>query len=198
MRKSNSEDIFPHTGRQFIFLSSWLLSLGSTVPYCVVFFGTTTQSHGTYQSYIQNPFHFHDFHILTFRPTPLPESIKSLIVYIYEKSAGVCTCCSFRYSRLSHCPIQSERATQKPTPICLYIRPLSPCKTHMDTIGDYIKHTHRASTVALSSTGFRTCEILSSQRIKASSKRLLYICSPTLLPPPTRLPHGYARQIYGK
>ena len=142
--------------------------------------------------------HFHDFHILTFRPTPLPESIKSLIVYIYEKSAGVCTCCSFRYSRLSHCPSLSERATQKPTPICLYIRPLYPCKTHMDTIGAYIKHTHRASTVALSSTVIRTCEILSSQRIKASSKRLLYICSPTLLPPPTRLPHGYARQIYGK
>ena len=138
--------------------------------------------------------HFHDFHILTFRPTPLPESIKSLIVYIYEKSAGVCTCCSFRYSRLSHCPSLSERATQKPTPICLYIRPLYPCKTHMDTIGAYIKHTHRASTVALSSTVIRTCEILSSQRIKASSKRLLYICHPM----PSHLRRGFRMGTYGK
>ena len=55
---------------------------------------------------------------------------------------------------------------------------LYPCNTHMDTIGAYIKHTHRASTVALSSTVIRTCEILSSQRIKASSKRLLYIAVP--------------------
>ena len=84
--------------------------------------------------------HFHDFHILTFRPTPLPESIKSLIVYIYEKSAGVCTCCSFRYSRLSHCPSLSERATQKPTPICLYIRPLYPCNTHGYNRGLYKTH----------------------------------------------------------
>ena len=123
---------------------------------------------------------------------------QKFVIPIYKKSAGICTCYSSHTSKALHCPLLSERATQKPTPICLYIRPLYPCKTHMDTIGAYIKHTHRASTVALSSTVIRTCEILNSQRIKASSKRLLYICCPTLLPPPTRLPHGYARQIYGK
>ena len=64
----------------------------------------------------------------------------------------------------------------------------------MDTIGADIKHTHRASTVALSSTVIRTCEILSSQRIKASSKRLLYICHPM----PSHLRRGFRMGTYGK
>ena len=41
------------------------------------------------------------------------------IIPIYKKSAGICTCYSSRPTRPSHCPIQSERATQKPTPICI-------------------------------------------------------------------------------
>lgn len=40
-------------------------------------------------------------------------------VKVYEKSVGVCTCYPSHTLRLSHCPSQSERATQKPTPICM-------------------------------------------------------------------------------
>ena len=36
-----------------------------------------------------------------------------------KKSVRVCTRYSSRLSRLSHCPSLSERATQKPTPICI-------------------------------------------------------------------------------
>lgn len=44
---------------------------------------------------------------------------QKFVIPIYKKSAGICTCYSSRLSRLSHCPQKSERATQKPTPICI-------------------------------------------------------------------------------
>ena len=59
---------------------------------------------------------------MTFRRFPnrtvLMCSIR-IVIPIYKKSAGICTCYSSRPTRPSHCPIQSERATQKPTPICI-------------------------------------------------------------------------------
>ena len=91
---------------------------------------------------------------------------QKFVIPIYKKSAGICTCYSSHTSKALHCPLLSERATQKPTPICLYIRPLYPCKTHMDTIGAYIKHTHRASTVAMSLTGLEVCEVSMRRRTK--------------------------------
>ena len=41
------------------------------------------------------------------------------IIPIYKKSAGICTCYSSHTSKALHCPLLSERATQKPTPICI-------------------------------------------------------------------------------
>ena len=44
---------------------------------------------------------------------------QKFVIPIHKKSAGICTCYSSRPTMPSHCPIQSERATQKPTPICI-------------------------------------------------------------------------------
>ena len=80
----------------------------------------------------------------------------------------------------------------------IYTSPLSMQNTHGYNRG-YIKHTHRASTVALSSTVIRTCEILNSQRIKASSKRLSTIYVSPFQPPFLQgLRHGDKAKIKKK
>ena len=87
---------------------------------------------------------------------------------------------------------------RSPTPICIYTShyPMRKCTGTMRVC---IKHTHRASTVALSPTGFRTCEILSSQRIKASSKRLSTIYVSPFQPPFLQgLRHGDKAKIKKK
>ena len=44
---------------------------------------------------------------------------QKFVIPIYKKSAGICTCYSSHTSKALHCPLLSERATQKPTPICI-------------------------------------------------------------------------------
>ena len=44
---------------------------------------------------------------------------QKFVIPIYKKSAGICTCYSSHTSKALHCPLLSERATQKPTLICI-------------------------------------------------------------------------------
>lgn len=69
---------------------------------------------------------------------------QKFVIPIYKKSAGICTCYSSHTSKALHCPLLSERATQKPTPICIITLYTFDTKS----IQGY-KHTPQTSTVAL-------------------------------------------------
>ena len=78
---------------------------------------------------------------------------QKFVIPIYKKSAGICTCYSSHTSKALHCPLLSERATQKPTPICI-------------TTLEY----------TLSLTAISKGANFRSVKNKTSSKRLFYIC----------------------
>ena len=56
------------------------------------------------------------------------------------KKRGSLYCHSFRTQRLSHCPQKTERATQKPTPICIH------STTHLFEKGTMVAYVYDIST----------------------------------------------------
>lgn len=83
-----------------------------------------------------------------------------------KRKRGNQHCSSFHASRPSHCPICQERATSKPTPICI----TAPC---ISTKHIKILHIPQTSTAALFLDRFKVCEV-SKRQNKTSSKRLSY------------------------
>ena len=87
---------------------------------------------------------------------------------------------------------------RSPTPICIYTSHY-PMRKRTGTMRVCIKHTHRASTVAMSLTGLEVCEVSYASKNKASSKRLSTIYVSPFQPPFLQgLRHGDKAKIKKK
>lgn len=97
---------------------------------------------------------------------------QKFVIPIYKKSAGICTCYSSHTSKALHCPLLSERATQKPTPICI---------TTLEYTFDQQKRTKdinipRRHLLLLCFGWILEFAKFCRAKNKTSSKRLFYIC----------------------
>ena len=107
---------------------------------------------------------------------------QKFVIPIYKKSAGICTCYSSRPTRPSHCPILSERATQKPHADMYIYLSLPYAKMHRYNEGLYKTYPQ----------GIYRCHVLDrirslrsfyASKNKASSKRLSTIYVSPFQPP---------------
>ena len=97
---------------------------------------------------------------------------QKFVIPIYKKSAGICTCYSSHTSKALHCPLLSERATQKPTPICI---------TTLEYTFDRQRRTKdinipRRHLLLLCFGWILEFAKFCRAKNKTSSKRLFYIC----------------------
>ena len=76
-----------------------------------------------------------------------------------------------------------ERATQKPTPICIYASLCHAAQNGAGTPKVAIKHTHRASTVAMFLTVPEVCEV----SMRQGTKRLINAFPLYAVPTPSAL-----------
>ena len=114
-------------------------------------------------------------------PGSLPEPViqMKLDMYIYKKKRGSLYWLLVPRIEAFALPILSKRATQKPTPICIYTLGAS------GRIHQGHRHITQASTVALPLTGLKVAKFL-CVREQSVSKRLLSICHPIRAASPSR------------
>ena len=107
---------------------------------------------------------------------------QKFVIPIYKKSAGICTCYSSHTSKALHCPLLSERATQKPHADMYIYLSLPYAKMHRYNEGLYKTYPQ----------GIYRCHVLDrirslrsfyASKNKASSKRLSTIYVSPFQPP---------------
>ena len=116
---------------------------------------------------------------------------QKFVIPIYKKSAGICTCYSYHTSKALHCPLLSERATQKPTPICIMTLE---CTFDRQRRTKDINIPRRLLLLLCFGWILEFAKFCRAKN-KTSSKRLFYIC---IFPPSLTSLRKYRRGKRGK